>query len=109
MFNTIKQWFYRITKSNDAPNVEIEPLGAIPTDHPTVVSDQSKVPSDASSTSQQKNKHGHQFTHSVQDGYGVCKCGARENTDAATTRCPLAGKKRKQRKRYRGKKPKAQS
>ncbi len=33
--------------------------------------------------------HGHDFTFAESDDYGVCACGARENTDESVQDCPL--------------------
>lgn len=37
------------------------------------------------------NKYHHSYTETDSDGYGVCRCGARENTDASVKMCPLSG------------------
>jgi hypothetical protein len=36
----------------------------------------------------QENSLGHDFSHHVVDGYGACKCGAHENSEACLKPCP---------------------
>ena len=101
MFKKLKEWFGIKPSTPSTPQKlpDVSPPNEVYLGDPVC----SSVLAEPSAT--QKNKHGHKFNHAVEDGYGVCKCGARENTEAATKRCPLAGKARKRKPR----KPKAKT
>lgn len=50
------------------------------------------------------NKYGHDYSYDRDPyGYGICRCGALENSDESIRHCPVIGERHKEGKNYDGK------